>query len=540
MRQKSGSALTGRARSREEENLTHAVFSGASKTGGTHNFSTGASNSLQDDLQETPLHIERAGSKTDRSLNYNPDGNAERNAGENANRNAERSAGENTNRNAERSTGKNTDDRADEEVLKKTQSTESRRPGYNPETQMDNKGKTSTAWKQKILMGVAVLAIVLALAIPRILAMKFTLTVNGGSGDGDYKAGVTVTVKAEEQAGSSFTGWEAEGLELSEEELSMEELTIKMPRKAVTLTASYEVNLYTVTVNGGSGSGEYQLNDEVVIEADEPEEGYEFSKWEINSGSPAITDVSAQKLTFSMGEETVEVTSVYEQIDYQLTVNEGEGSGSYHLGDTVSISAEQTQNGMTFSGWTVDGGTLELSDLNVLNVTFTMPAEDLTLTAHYDMEMHTVKVNDGTGNGMYSVGSTVEVSADAVNSQGYAFSSWSVTSGELDTSGLDLSQPELSFTMPASDLVLQANYAEAAAVTATSASYTLTVNGGTGSGSYAAGETISVTHDAPQTGMVFVYWIASGYAGSLNSTADTLEITMPENNVILTAVFAQE
>ena len=67
-----------------------------------------------------------------------------------------------------------------------------------------------------------------------------TLTVNGGTGGGQYRTNTRVTAEANAMEGKTFTGWTATGIELSETELSESLLVFFMPDGDVTLTANYE------------------------------------------------------------------------------------------------------------------------------------------------------------------------------------------------------------------------------------------------------------------------------------------------------------
>ena len=72
-------------------------------------------------------------------------------------------------------------------------------------------------------------------------------------------------------------------------------------------------------------------------------------------------------------------------VTYTVTVNgsyAGEtGEGSYLAGASVTASAGE-RVGYSFAGWTAEG--VDLTDESVENVTFTMPANDVTLTAEWD------------------------------------------------------------------------------------------------------------------------------------------------------------
>ncbi len=72
-------------------------------------------------------------------------------------------------------------------------------------------------------------------------------------------------------------------------------------------------------------------------------------------------------------------------VTYTVTVNgsyAGEtGEGSYLAGASVTVSAGE-RAGYSFAGWTAEGA--DLADESAETVTFTMPANDVTLTAEWD------------------------------------------------------------------------------------------------------------------------------------------------------------
>ena len=72
-------------------------------------------------------------------------------------------------------------------------------------------------------------------------------------------------------------------------------------------------------------------------------------------------------------------------VTYTVTVNgsyAGEtGAGSYLAGENVTVRAGE-RAGYRFAGWTAEG--VDLADESAENVTFTMPANDVTLTAEWD------------------------------------------------------------------------------------------------------------------------------------------------------------
>ena len=69
---------------------------------------------------------------------------------------------------------------------------------------------------------------------------------------------------------------------------------------------------------------------------------------------------------------------------YVLTVEDGEGGGTYAAGEKVTISTEPFNNNGHFVAWSANAstGTGVIADPSALETTFTMPAEDVTLSAY--------------------------------------------------------------------------------------------------------------------------------------------------------------
>lgn len=105
---------------------------------------------------------------------------------------------------------------------------------------------------------------------------------------------------------------------------------------------------------------------------------------------------------------------VVQDEEFQLTVNNGSGSGRYAAGADVTISANPAIEGEIFSHWVGDNHVL--SDSLQANNTFSMPSSDITLNAVYkdiqDMLFClTFSVSDGTsqipGASIYTLNDTL-------------------------------------------------------------------------------------------------------------------------------------
>lgn len=77
---------------------------------------------------------------------------------------------------------------------------------------------------------------------------------------------------------------------------------------------------------------------------------------------------------------------------YSVQVSNGTGGGEYAQGDAVTVTAEDSETGAEFKGWTGTEG-LGIADTAQKTITFAMPASNVTLTAVYEEPVH---VHSGT------------------------------------------------------------------------------------------------------------------------------------------------
>ncbi len=371
----------------------------------------------------------------------------------------------------------------------------------------------------------------------------YTLTLianpeDGGAviGSGIYNAGDTVNISAIPNTGWNFINWtDTEGNLIS----NQSEYSFLMPAENLTLVANFEMTGYILTLvanpeEGGTvvGSGIYNAGDTVNISA-MPNTGWNFINWTDTEGNL----ISNQpEYSFTMPAEDLILIANFEMTGYILTLianpEEGGtvmGSGIYNVGDTVNISANPN-SGWNFINWTDAEGNL-ISNQSAYS--FLMPAEDLILIASFEMTGYTLTLianpeEGGTvmGSGIYNAGDTVNIIA--ISNLGWAFINWTDSEGNIVSN-----QPEYSFTMPAEDLILIANFEMTGYI------LTLIANpeeGGTviGSGIYNVGDTVNISAN-PNTGWNFINWIDS--EGNFISNQSAYSFLMPAEDLILIANF---
>ncbi len=382
---------------------------------------------------------------------------------------------------------------------------------------------------------------------------RYQLTVINGSGSGEYEPGVEVTVEADEaEPGWRFVRWKSE--ELKNLDLTVNPLKFEMPECNVTLEAVYEEGqeptTYPVTVTNGTGSGKYIPGAMVTTEADEAEPGWRFSHWESEALADSGLDMHVNPLQFQMPEKEVALTAVYEEIPTvtKVTVDPAEttlvkgGSqqftavveGENQPAQDVVWKLQADQELAAGTGITPDGLlNVAADEKNDSILVIAESVEDsrvsgqalVTLTEQPAAE-YQLTVTGGSGSGTYAEGEQVTVEAPAV--EGKKFLYWE--SDELK--GLDMTVNPLVFVMPGCDVFLTAVYEDEQVP----GKHQVTVIGGSGSGSYAAGETVQITAEAAPEGQRFSHWQSDELQG-LDMTANPLSFEMPGKDVTVTAVY---
>ena len=159
----------------------------------------------------------------------------------------------------------------------------------------------------------------------------------------------------------------------------------------------------------------------------------------------------------------------------------------------MNLAAAAAPMNKVFAAWT--GNTTGVANVSSPNTTLVMPNNAVTLTATYDIRpgAYTLTVNNGTGSGSYDPGTSVLVSArEPLPGEAFAWT------GDRQILANWL-MPTTSALMPFQDVAITATYGHDGAST-------LTVNGGSGSGSYPVGHTVNVVANAPPAGQVFAGW----------------------------------
>ena len=401
-----------------------------------------------------------------------------------------------------------------------------------------------------------------------------TITLKDGGAVADLTAvpvGTELVATAAEKDGYTFTGWTATGLPANAN-IDGATVTFKMPANKVTLNAKYIANApktyelkvtdAQVTLKDGGAVADLTavpVGTELIATAPE-KAGYTFDSWE-KDGLPADANIDGATITFKMPANNVTLKPQYKKNTYTLTVNGKPEQRTF--GEEVTLIARKPE-GMTFSRWEIKAGlSADAVNINGDTITFTMPANDVTISAIYnkvptpdpDPETKTHKLNVLSAQIFLKDGSDVadltavpvgtELKAIAYeDTETSVFKSWSCT-------GLELTKEQrtarvVEFTMPDHDVNLTAVFG--APTKPEPKTYKLDVSYATitlKDGSAVADLTavpvdteLKATADEDTETSVFKNWNCTGLELTEEQrTARVVEFTMPDHDVELTAVF---
>ncbi len=345
------------------------------------------------------------------------------------------------------------------------------------------------------------------------------LTVVNGTGDGTYPAGTTVNLTAAAPPTNKvFAAWTGNTPGVAN--VASPNTTLVMPNSAVTLTATYrwasgndKIRFYLEPTqeqqmltclwegtNGDKDTGSYEPFyqpeqapnagwNEVMVDT----KGFRYLRWRQTTGNGMIQELEWYR------------------------------SGEKLTGPFFGTSGSWQNNPNTTWDKAVDGNTLtgfKGPDASQSGWTNAYIGVDSRPGAYI------LTVNNGTGSGSYDPGTTVLVSArEPVPGETFA---WAGDRQILANWLL----PTTSGLMPSRNVAITATYGAVAGST-------LTVNNGSGSGSYSVGTKVDVTANTPPAGQVFAAWTGDTVilADQDPSRASTTAM-IPSVDVEITATYA--
>ena len=211
-----------------------------------------------------------------------------------------------------------------------------------------------------------------------------------------------------------------------------------------------------------------------------------------------------------------------------VTVVGGTGSGKYAAGTSVTVKVT-VPPGKAFTSWSFRGVVLNTAQLTQQKITFTMPDNDVTLTATFEDIIYNVTVTNGTASATTAkYQEQVTVTANEPDT-GKEFDKWIVSGITLPNE--DLAKSTVTFKMPASNVTMEATYKDVV--------YQVTVENGTSSVPTATYQTeVTVKANEPDTDMYFDKWEVTGLdTTGMDLTKTEIKFQMPAGDVTFKATY---
>ena len=290
-----------------------------------------------------------------------------------------------------------------------------------------------------------------------------------------------------------------------------------VPADVTELTVQWTAPTYAVTLNTNGGTINngnvtgytYGVGATLPAADDMTYTGHTFKGWYDNE------NLTGSPVTAIGGAETgnKEYWAKWEINQYTVTVKPENGKADITItqdyGTPITAPADPTREGYTFAGWDKA-------------IPATMPAENLTITAHWSLDTYSITYNldGGTASGnpdFYTVESST-ITLNPPTRTGYTFIGWSGT----DLSGSD----NLTVTIPAGSI---GNRSYIAHWSLNTYSITYDLDGGTALGNpdFYTVESSAITLNEPtKAGYVFTGWSGTDLVGE-----DNLTVTIPAGSI---------
>ena len=249
---------------------------------------------------------------------------------------------------------------------------------------------------------------------------KYTITfdTNGGSEIApitqDYGTEITAPDNPTRK-GYTFKGWD-------------KEIPETMPAENITVKAQWEINQYTIAFDTNGGSEIAPITQDYGTKITTPDnptrKGYTFKGWD-------------KEIPGTMPAENTTVKAQWEINPYTITFDTNGGSEiapiTQDYGTEITAPDNPTRKGYTFKGWDKE-------------IPETMPAENITLKAQWEINQYTITFDTNGGNEIAPITQDygAEITApDNPTRKGYTFKGW---------------DKEIPETMPAENITVKAQW----------------------------------------------------------------------------------
>ena len=310
----------------------------------------------------------------------------------------------------------------------------------------------------------------------------------------------------------------------------------------LTVNNASSVELIGKNDNGGTVTGAAVFNNtgEVTIQNKDATKGAAHSisysgnyvYYTADGGAlndPRITPITADASYLNIVPSELHSITVPEGCTFKV---DGADLPNAHAGQTVTVTAPDKGDHFEFAGWTINPGSVALTDADKLTATFTMPDGDVKLENSYN-QLYDVTVKKGTATPSFAKeGTLVTITANFI--PGRKFECWDVLSDNVTLANKNSNTT--TFNMPAGEVRVEAKYKALQSITVNGGTYT--VNGETTTEAVKGDKIVATANPAPE-GEKFVGWDVVGVDGLTDEqkAASPIEFEMPKNGVALTAQY---
>ena len=234
--------------------------------------------------------------------------------------------------------------------------------------------------------------------------------------------------------------------------------------------------------------------------------------------------------------QTVTYYYTYVKSTYNISVTDcvakkGEDTVGYaHYGDVITVTANPAPTGKVFDTWVITGLDTTGMDLTKTEITFNMPAGNVSFKATYlSVAKYDIVIVGGTTDKLSAkAGETITITASPAP-EGMVFDKWTCETAGVTIEFASATSSTTTFVMPACEIEIKAHFRDIEAAP----SIEIKVEGGTGGGTYKQGDEVTVTAENKE-GKVFKCW--KDESGNIVSTNKSYTFTVAEEKT-LTAVY---
>lgn len=300
----------------------------------------------------------------------------------------------------------------------------------------------------------------------------YHLTVNNGTGSGDYKERQAVSITAD---AGDFSNWTYSNLYAIGSTTSAT-TTVRLGRGDGVVTANYNLRAITVITNSGTTTSNIIQDDYEYIDAGTAPDTYEFNHWEIKSGDVTIANQYASYTRITAHSEDSTIEAIYTPIPW-FTVTMVNGyiwngnswvtSATLLRNSTNAIKMKPAPTGHQFLQWNVYENNILQTDAEdvysplaeqtrlrnllrniTLEATYYIPDPTVTYTLSIERKDGTIEQSNNP------VGVDVPIRASYPD-QGMEFYKWT---GDTAYISGGVYEEESAVRMPAQNIQIKENY----------------------------------------------------------------------------------